>query len=364
MLAALLLAVTVGAPHPAPHHHPVHPGEVRVVVDSSAHTITITAGPFALPAGHPMDHHGGMGMMDMGDHRMELPLEYFKWPITGSIRGFHLSVTDGAGRPLNRRLIHHFNVINFGRRQLFYAVPEITLAVGQETPDIVFPKTIGIPMEKDWPMALIFMWHNESPEPVPVVNVKIVFEYNPENLFPRPTMVLPVYMDVRNPVASKVTFDLPPGRTEWHADYQIPISGRIIGIGGHAHDYATALALQEVIGGRVRTVANIRTTLDSAGMLTAIEQKLPGIRGRGIPLVAGHTYRVYGAYNNPAADTTKDGAMVHVVYLFAPSNLADWPKVDHENPDWIRDVAWLDARGEDRPDDGMDPNMDMGGHSH
>ena len=363
MFASLLLAVTVGAPHPAPRHHRAHPGELQITVDSVAHTVTLTAGPFSLPAGHPGDDHG-MGMMMMDDHKSQLPLEYFKWPVTGSLRGFKLSVTDDAGRPLNRRLIHHFNMINFGRRQLFYAVPEITLAVGQETPDLTFPKTIGIPMEQGWPMALIFMWHNETPDPVPSVHVKLVLEYNPPNLFPRPIPVLPVYMDVRNPVASNVTFDLPPGRTEWHADYQIPVSGRIIGIGGHAHDYATALALQEVIGGRVRTVADVRTTLDSAGRLTAIEQKLPGIRGRGIPLVAGHTYRVYGAYNSPAADTMKDGAMVHIVYLFAPTNVADWPKVDHDNPDWIRDVAWLDARGENYQDGGMDPNMDMGGHSH
>ena len=361
MFAPLLLALATLPP--TPRHPPVHPGEVQVIVDSAAHTVTLIAGPFSLPAGHPEEHHG-MGMMMMGDHRTELPLEYFKWPITGSLRGFKLSVTDDAGRPLNRRLIHHFNLINFGRRQLFYAVPEITLAVGQETPDISFPKSIGIPMEQGWPMALIFMWHNESPEPVPSVHVKLVLEYNPPNLFPRPMPVLPVYMDVQNPVASKVTFDLPPGRTEWHADYRIPISGRIIGIGGHAHDYATALALQEVIGGRVRTVADIHTTLDSAGMLTAIEQKLPGIRGNGIPLVAGHTYRVFGAYNSPAPDTLVDGAMVHIVYLFAPANLADWPKVDHENPDWIRDVAWLDARGEDYQEGGMDPHMDMGGHTH
>jgi hypothetical protein len=57
--------------------------------------------------------------------------------------------------------------------------------------------------------------------------------------------------------------------------------------------------------------------------------------------------------------------MVHIVYLFAPRNLADWPKVDHENPDWIRDVAWLDARGENYTDGGMDPHMDMSApHSH
>lgn len=363
MLAHLLVALT--ALPPAPRPLPVHPGEVRVTVDSAAHTITIMAGPFALPAGHPGEHHFGMQGM-MHDHATELPLEYFKWPLTGSLRGFKLSVTDNDGHPLNRRLIHHFNLVNFGRRQLFYAVPEITLAVGQETPDISFPKTIGIPMQKDWPMALIFAWHNESPEPVPAVNVKLVLEYNPENLFPRPLPVLPVYMDVMNPVGANVTFDLPPGRTEFHRDYQLPTSGRIIGIGGHAHDYATALALREVIGDRVRTVADIHTSLDSAGMLTGIEQKLPGIRGRGIPLVAGHTYRVWGSYNSPKTEPIKDGAMVHIVYLFAPNNLADWPKVDPENPDWIKDMAWLDSRGENYQDgmDGMDPHMDMGGHTH
>lgn len=341
MLSLILATLLVPAPQgPA---QPVEPGALTVTVDSSRHTVTLTSGPFRIAGAHQMPGQQGQHTMHSG---MEMPLLYFKWPVAGWNRGFALDLIDGQGRPLDRRLLHHLNIVNLGRRQLFYPVPERMLAVGQETPDILLPKSVGIPVEAGWPMALILAWHNERPEPVPEVYVRLVFHWSPPNLVPRPTSVLPVYMDVTDPVARAVTFDLPPGRSTWHADLPLPTSGRIIGIGGHAHDFVTDLALQQVDAGRVRTVSRLRTTLDSAGLLRTVEQKLPGIRGAGIALRRGGIYRITGSYNNPTGQLIKDGAMLHLILLYAVDDMRQWPALDPDDPSFRADIDFMESRSE------------------
>ena len=59
---------------------------------------------------------GGMEWMQMVDS----PLLRFVWPVDGWVRGVKLRIVDKGGHPISRRLVHHINVVNFGRRQLFY----------------------------------------------------------------------------------------------------------------------------------------------------------------------------------------------------------------------------------------------------
>lgn len=357
-MSLLLITALVAAPSaPAPALRPrTTSGDVTVHVDSSAHTLTISAGPFALPGMKPhtgpVDHQ----TMHMGS---EVPMMLFKWPVAGWARGFELRLTDAQGRPLNRRLLHHLNVVNFGRRQLFYAIPERILAIGQETPDLILPKTVGIPVTGDTPMGLIVAWHNESPEPVPAVFVTLVMHWTPTNLNPRPVSVLPIYFDTQNPVGRSVAFDLPAGRSTFTQDFTVPASGRIIGISGHGHDHMTNLALEEVLpNGRTRLVTRLATPLDSAGRLISVEQKLPGIRGNGIPLRRGVTYRVVGSYDNPGP-AVPAGAMVHVIGIYAVDDLRQWPALDPDNRDWRADLAYLDEMNT-----GGDAGDGHGDHQH
>lgn len=326
-LALLLL----GGPAAAP--------PLVVAVDSSARTVTLAAGPFTIPGSHGGAH-------DQHDHGAELPVLRFEWPIEGWLRGARLELAADDGTPLPRRLVHHINLVNFGRRQLFYAAVERTLAMGQETEDIRLPATVGIPVSPGMPMGLILAWHNEGHEPVEGVQVRLVLEYLPHNQNPRPVSVLPGYLDVVDPVASPVDFDLPPGPQEFRGEHHAPINGRIIGVGGHLHDFGTGLALVEVDDReREREVVSLRVVRDAAGRLQGVERQLPGVRGRGIKLRAGGRYRVVGSYHNPTGAVIPKGAMVHLVLLFAPDRLEEWPPVDPDDPAWQRDVAWLGARG-------------------
>jgi len=338
-LLAAALALPANALAQAPSDAPAGADLLKVAVDSGRKEVTLVAGPF--------DIAGGGGGHVHHTHEMEYPVLRFDWPTDGWLRGFRLEVTDGDGNPLDRRLIHHLNVVNFGRRQLFYPAVERTLAIGQETEDIILPATIGVPIARGTPMGLIVAWHNEKPEPVVDVMVKLSIVWMPTNQMPRPVDVLPVYADVIYPIGRNANFDLPAGPSTFSADLRMPVSGRIIGAGGHAHDYGRAITFAQVAPTE-RSVLRLGVKLDGEGRLLEIERKLPGLLGRGTRLRAGHTYRLSGSYENPTGEAITDGAMVHLALMFAPDRLAAWPRLDPADPDTQKDLAFLAARGSAR----------------
>lgn len=333
-MLSLLFLLATAAPDSLP---------VRVAVDSARHTVLLTAGPFTIAGAdpHAAHHGGGHGH----GHADELPVLDFAWPLDGWLRGVALELTDAAGRPLPRRLVHHINVVNFGRRQLFYPAVERTLAMGQETEDITLPKTVGIPVSRGMPMGLILAWHNPDTIAVTGVMVRLRLTWTPTNQVPRPVSVLPAYLDVVDPVASPVDFDLPAGPQRFAADHAMPIRARIVGVSGHVHDYGLDITLDALRGTNPSRVLRVATRRDAGGRVLGVERQLPGVRGRGIKLEAGTTYRVTGRYDNPTGRTIAKGAMVHLVMLVAPERMDDWPAVDPCDARYARDVAWLRGRG-------------------
>ncbi|HEY4322260.1 MAG TPA: hypothetical protein VGM77_13925 [Gemmatimonadales bacterium] len=314
-----------------------------VKVDSAAHTVTLTGGRYDIAAGAEEMPGMPMGMMKM----QTSSLLRFTWPVTGWIRGVRLRLYDAAGKPVSRKLVHHINVVNFGRRQLFYAIPERMIAMGEETEDIRIPATVGIPVTADWPMAALVMWHNPGGAEVKGVSFEMTVEYSPTNLVPRPTSLLPVYLDVMNPVGKDVDFDLPAGPTSWQKDFKLPLTGRIVGVGGHAHDFATGLMLKDVTDvAHPRTVVSLKIKLSSKGEIQSVDRQLPGITGDGIKLLNSHLYRLVGTYNNPTGAMIEKGAMLHMALLYVPDHPDQWPKLDVHDADWIKDVARLHDMGE------------------
>ena len=318
--------------------------QVTVRVDSASRTVVITSGPHHLEAADPatleaMATAGG----PMHHHGVSEPFRRFRWPIDGWLRGVRLAITDGEGRQVSRRLVHHINVVNLERRMLFYDAPERIIAMGQETEDIALPASIGVPVKAGTEMGLVLMWHNMSDRAYHDLTVTLTVEWSPTNLYPRPLSVLPVYMDVVDPIGQPVDFDLPPGDQAFKAEFTMPIDGRIIGAGGHLHDYGLDVTLDEVRrdGGTKRIIA-LDARLDEAMRIEGVERKYPGVRGRGIKLGKGRTYRLTGRYDNRSGRVIPDGAMVHMVLLFAPSDPAEWPRANPEARDWRVDVAELE----------------------
>lgn len=330
LLSLLAAAALLDAPPPAPG--PV----VTITVDSSRREVTLRTGPFtiaAMPEG--MDHgdHGAHGMAGM-----ETPFLAFDWPVTGWLRGFRITLADGNGRPLPRRLIHHVNMMNFERRALLYDAVERTLAAGQETEDVTLPRGVGFPITAGTSVGLMAAWANDTGADIDEVYLTVTLLWSPTNLSPRPLDALPLYLDVnyQGPGQSD-SYDLPAGASSRSYEFTLPVGGRLLGVGGHLHDYAQELTLEDLETGR--TVVRLGARLDREGKLLDVERRLYGTRGDGLALRGGRRYRITASYDNPTGATIPSGAMGIMIGLFVPDDLAKWPRVDRDNPGIKADIA-------------------------
>ncbi len=318
---------------------PVPDPKVTVTVDSSRKELVVTAGPFDLKNMPPMKDHG---MMDFGMSH-DTPIQRFQWPIDGWLRGFELELVDGQGRPVPRGVIHHMIMVNFSRRMLLYSAPERLLGAGTETEDIKVPKTIGVPMEPGMDLGMYVAWHNDTGADLHGVQMKLRMLWTPKNQNPPPVNSLPIYMDVNLTVGGSNTFDIPPGKSEKSHQFTLPVGGRLLGVGGHMHDYGVRVRLEDAETGKVLVVVN--ATRDSAGKVSKMSRKLFGVSGEGMKLKDNHRYRVVGEYDNPTGETLIKGAMAHMAGLFTPDDMSRWPAINPSDPDYQRDLASLQARG-------------------
>jgi hypothetical protein len=312
---------------------------VTIAVDSGRKELTITAGPFDLPNMPPMENHT---MMDFGMSH-DTPIQQFEWPIDGWFRGFRIELTDGAGGEVPRGVIHHMIMVNFSRRQLVYPAVERLMGAGTETEDLSVPKTIGVPMDPGMKLGMYVAWHNDTGKDLNGVFLKVVMLWTPKNQNPPPVNSLPIYMDANLTVGGSNTFDVPPGKSEKAFEFTLPVSGRLLGVGGHLHDYGVRVRLEDVESGKVLTV--VEATRDSAGKVSAVGHRLFGVSGEGLKLEANHPYRVVGVYDNPTGETLVKGAMAHMAGLFVPDDISKWPAIDPRNPEYRRDLAALQVRG-------------------
>jgi hypothetical protein len=337
MLWSLMFAAsTLAGPGPAA------PTTVSVAIDSSKHELTITAGPYDLPNMPPMEDHA---MMDLGMSH-DTPVQHFAWPIDGWFRGFRVDLVDAKGQPVPRHVMHHLIMVNFSRRQLLYSAAERLMGAGTETDDeISVPKTIGVPMSPGMKLGMYVAWHNDTGKDLEGVFLKLTMLWTPKNQNPQPVNSLPIYMDVNLTVGGSNTFDVPPGKSSKAYEFSLPVGGRLLGVGGHMHDYGVGVRLEDVETGKV--VTRIVATRDTNGKLIKVSRKLYGVSGDGLKLKANHKYRVVGEYDNPTGEVLVKGAMAHMVGLFVPDDMGKWPRIDPADATYQRDLASLQVRGED-----------------
>ncbi len=334
-----ILAAALAGPPGLPGGEP----NVSIVVDSARKEVVLTAGPFDLPNMPPMEDQG---MMDHGMSH-DTPIQVFDWPIEGWFRGFRIELADAAGNPVPRDVIHHMIMVNFSRRQLIYPAVERLMGAGTETDDISVPKTIGVPMTPGMKLGMYVAWHNDTGKDLEDVFLKVVLLWTPRNQNPQPVNSLPIYMDANLTVGGSNTFDVPPGVSEKAYEFTLPVGGRLLGVGGHLHDYGVRVRLEDAETGKV--ITTVEAERDSTGKVEKVSRRLFGVSGDGLKLKANHRYRVVGVYDNPTGETLVKGAMAHMAGLFVPDDLSKWPGIDPSDPDYQRDLASLQVRGHEVP---------------
>ena len=333
MLALLSLAIAAVRPA-TPDTLPV-----RVAVDSAAHEVVLEyrIRPPTLAQAHSADgsEHAAHGAH--GAHVRQLAR--FQWPVSGWIRGARVEVEDPSGRPLPQSRIHHVNLLNFTRRQLVHPAIERLYAAGQESEPIMLPRTVGIPLSQGADLGFLAAFEPQVLPEHSVVRIRV--KWTPANTVPRPADVFPLLVDVGFRVGGSPAYDLPPGQSSRQVEFDLPLSGRALAVGGHLHDYGRALELEDVKTGK--TLFSVKARLDSAGRMMGMPVNLFGVIGDGRPLDRARRYRVRAIYDSRAAETRKDGAMGEMAILFMPDRPEQWPTVDPSHPDIATDLRGLEA---------------------
>jgi len=144
----------------------------------------------------------------------------------------------------------------------------------------------------------------------------------------------PWTMDVTSPLGGdggRHDFDLPAGRSSRSWEGSPRIAGTVVGMGGHVHDFATALLFEDVTAGK--TIWRQAPVRDAAGRVL----RVPVVRFTrwyrlGVHLKPSHTYRVTVFYDNPTGTRIPFGGMGSVAGLFVPDRGAAWPRADPRDP--------------------------------
>lgn len=322
----------------------------HIAVDRERSEVVLTAGPFTVPSvsaeqgHHGHGGHGGDTRLRAEDqHEDRSPLIPLAWPVDGWMRGFSVALFDGDGGALPRGLLHHLITVNFDRRQVVYPVAERLFGVGEETTDVILPGRLAVPLREGSPLGVYASWHNDMGRDLDRVYLEVRLPFEPVDRQRGLRGVLPIYMDVNNVVGGTNAYDLSPGPSERAYEFEVPVSGRLLGVGGHLHDHGVAVRLEDAETGEV--LARVKGIHDDQGRLVAVERKVLrrffGLLDASIHLEAGRRYRVVGVYDNPLDRIIPAGAMAHMVGVFQPDEWTEWTELDRTSALHQADLAGL-----------------------
>lgn len=295
---------------------------VSVEDNGSKDYFEVVVGPVALPEG--------------GAH-VRLPIQMIDIPVDGWLHGFEIVMTDGEGNELPSRLLHHINFIDPNHRELFASIPRRIMAAGQETSSESMPWFLGYPVDADQPIIVSAMFGNEFAADYPEVYARVRFDYSQEGegLFDPWFDVYPFYMDVMGPVGLK-DFPLPPGKSTQSWEGTPAVDGRMLAVGGHVHDYADEIRLEDVTTGKVvwRAEPIVSESGQTVGLpVSKLWWKL------GVKLQADHTYRIVVEYTNPTDETIAGGGMGAIGGVAWVSRKTEWPVLDKTNAEYVADLT-------------------------
>jgi len=310
---ALLLALDPGdGAHPGPLGDAAG---ARIFTDLGRSALVIDLAPLDLPANTP--HH----------ELAQPPVAMLEIPADGSIHGFRVEVVDSAGRELPDELIHHFNLIDPDHRELFLPISRRLLAAGRETGPVRLPGLLfGLPLKRGEHVVASGMVENLTSATYRQARVRLVMDFTPAG---RPWPLFrasPWQMDVAFPVGDK-SFTLPPGRSSRTYEGSPAVPGKIVGLGGHMHDYGRLIEFVDATTGEV--IYHAAPVGDSAGHIASVPvSRLYGWTGLGVHITPDHKYRVSVYYDNPTGQSIPDGGMGVVGGLFVPDRGVAWPAAD------------------------------------
>jgi hypothetical protein len=182
-------------------------------------------------------------------------------------------------------------------------------------------------------LGIVIMWDNLTGHDVDGAYIRYTFALN-RHRRPAPLDMLPFLVDVNGAYGGPDGFEVPPGGRVLTKQFTVATSGHLVAASGHLHDHAVMIRLEDAASGR--TLARVRARRDSVGHTLAVERPIFALWNRGPHLKAGRPYRLVVVYDNPTRDTLIN-AMGLMAGLYVPDRLRDWPAVDPQNADYLKD---------------------------
>jgi hypothetical protein len=338
-LISVVFAILAAAWAFAQQEHMQHTGmvmakatgvKVELHEDAAAKTLTVRVGPLNLPA-HTSHHMAA-----------QAPDQYFAIPFDGWLTGYYPRITDESGRALPGRLLHHVAFYNTARSDfLCPAKPEHIFGAGGEMSNWLPISGLGYRVLKGDRVRVSTMFHNETDTNYPNVYLEVKMNYQrasavipASSVVPaKPVLregggagthsppsdalknVYPAWFDVKE--CGNSSFDLNPGKNLRTGEFKLAYSGRLIGVGGHLHDYGHELVLED--SSKNAKLATLDAKLTPEGQLLSIPVVLFTSQG-GYPLLSGETLKVTALYDNPTGKFLPESAMGIVVGYFLPDD--------------------------------------------
>ena len=276
--------------------------------DDNRHVLTLRLGPLSLP--------GGAGM-----NVAQAPDLHWTVPIDGWFTAYHPRLEDESANTLPGHLLHHVAVYDTDRSNfLCPSQPEHIFGAGGEMADWPAIPGLGYRVRQGDPILISTMFHNDDPASFPKVYLEIKIEYQPLSAGgPKLLDVRPVWFDVKE--CGNSAYDLRPGPNVTSGEFTLEASGRLMGLGGHLHDYGEELILDDDT--THRQVADLKAKFDSKGRLISV----PIVRfseEHGLALAEGDVMKVTAVYDNRTGKELPDSAMGIMVGYFLPDSEGDF----------------------------------------
>lgn len=228
---------------------------LTVTDDEAQHVFTLRLGPLNLPA------NAGMNVAQPPDLAWTVPLD--AWFVA-----YRPRLLDGSGKTLPSRLLHHVAVYDTTHRNyLCPKQPEHIFGAGGEMTSWPATPGLGYRAQKGDKILVATMFHNDEQLSYPQAYLEIRIQYQPVAAGePSLVAVRPVWFDVME--CGQSAYDLKPGRNVTTGNFTLATSGKLIGVGGHMHDFGRELVLEDAT--RNEKIATLEAKLDPEGRLISI----------------------------------------------------------------------------------------------
>jgi len=284
-------------------HHAAAKGiKLEQQVDTANHTVTLREGPITLPA-----NTSHMMMPQPPDVFWSIPLDAFLLSYTPRL-------VDANGNVVPGTVLHHTAFWNTDRSDFLCPNKEEHIfGAGSELTNWMEIPGYGYRVQKGDKIRIETMVHNPTATNYDKVYLEVKIPYADSAASTK--SIYPTWMDVQS--CANSGYDLHAGKNENVGTVTVKYNGILLGVGGHMHDYAKQIVLEDAT--RKETVATLNANVDEKGQLVSMPVVTFFDRG-GYKFAAGDQLRITATYDNVTGKPLPAGAMGIVVGYFLPAD--------------------------------------------